>query len=83
VGPGSYNVKGKFYKPMQPFFARDGLKAVRVKTNAGSIRQNFESMEDDSDDEMRSRRISPGPGAYQTMTSSFNVNPDAERPKSI
>jgi len=83
VGPGSYTVKGQFYKPMQAFFARDGLKAVKVKSNVGTIRHNFEQIEDDSEDEMRNRKTSPGPGAYHTMTSSFNLSPDAERPKSI
>ena len=42
VGPGSYTIKGQFYKPSQPYFSRDGLKPVKVGYNKGSIRQNFE-----------------------------------------
>ena len=72
VGPGSYTVKGQFYRPNQPFFARDGLKPVRVGVNRGTIRSNFENFDDNSDDEEKARKkTSPGPGAYQTMTSTF------------
>jgi hypothetical protein len=68
---------------MQPFFKRDGLKQIKVKQNRGSIRSNFEQMDDESDDEMKNRKTSPGPGAYQTMTSTFNATALVDRPKSI
>ena len=85
VGPGSYTIQGQFYKPSQPFFARDGLKPIRVSKNKGSIKSNFEQFaeEDDSDDEMQYRKQLPGPGDYQTLTSSFNRPSIAPRPKSI
>ena len=78
VGPGSYTQKGQFYRPTQPFFARDGLKPVKVNYDKGSIRQNFEQMGDnDSEDEneMQRRKTSPGPGSYQTLRSTFNLGP--------
>lgn len=45
--------------------------------NTGTIRGNYEVMGDSSDEEneMARRKQSPGPGAYQTMTSDFNVKP--------
>ena len=85
VGPGSYTIQGQFYKPSQPSFARDGLKPIKVPKNKGSIKSNFENFadDDDSDDEMQYRKQIPGPGDYQTLTSSFNRQPVAARPKSI
>lgn len=84
VGPGSYTIQGQFYKPQQPFFARDGLKPVKVHHDRGSIRNNLEIFGDDSEDEgeMVRRRTSPGPGAYKTLTSSF-LGKEANRPSSI
>lgn len=66
VGPGSYSTQSQFYKPQQSFFARDGMKPVKVGKNKGTIRSNFEMIADDSDEEgeMNYRKQSPGPGAY-------------------
>ena len=73
VGPGSYAVHSTFYKPQQSNFNRDGLQAIRQKTNKGSIRSNFDFFDSDEEEELAKQKISPGPGAYQTMTSSFGV----------
>ena len=50
----------------------------------GSIRNNLEIFGDDSEDEgeMTRRRTSPGPGAYQTLSSSF-MGRETVRPSSI
>ena len=58
---------------MNKFFKRQGLNKVKVGYDRGSIRNNFEDMGDDSEDEgeMDRRKASPGPGAYQTMKSAF------------
>ena len=66
VGPGSYQTQSQFYRPQMPFFARDGMKPVKVSKNRGSIKNNFEMMGGDSDeeDDLVFRKQSPGPGAY-------------------
>ena len=69
---------------MQPYFKRDGLKQIRVKQNRGSIRSDFELIDDESgDEEMRNRKTTPGPGTYQTMTSTFNATGFVDRPNTI
>ena len=49
---------------------------MRVGYDRGSIRNNFELMGEDSEDdgEMERRRKSPGPGSYSTATSDFVVH---------
>ena len=38
VGPGSYSIKGQYYKPAQPYFTRAGLKPVKVSYDKGPTR---------------------------------------------
>jgi len=78
VGPGSYNGDVKFYKPMAPFFARQGLRNERRKhtTQTGSIKGDFY----EESEEEGSRENSPGPGAYQTEDSAFKTR---NRPNSL
>ena len=60
---------------------------MKVGYDRGSIRNNFEEMGDDSEDEgeMDRRRARPGPGAYKTMTSDFgsSENLAVRRPETI
>ena len=54
------------------------MKPVRVNYDKGSIRNNFEQVgdnESEDENEMQRRRTSPGPGSYQTMRSTFNLQP--------
>ena len=67
------------------------MKPVKVNYDKGSIRQNFESIgdnESEDEGEMQRRRTSPGPGSYQSMRSTFNIQPNSSplgggRPNSI
>lgn len=62
------------------------MRPVKVGKNKGTIRSNFEMIADESDEEgeMHYRKQSPGPGAYQTLTSDFGLSkPLKPRPSSI
>lgn len=61
VGPGAYTQSNMHYKPMQPFFPRDGaIKKAKTRNTKGSIRDNYEEPDSDEED----GKISPGPGEY-------------------
>jgi len=50
------------------------MKPVKVSYDKGTIKNNFEyngDHESEDEGEMKRRKTSPGPGAYQTMSSSF------------
>ena len=75
VGPGSYNGDVKFYRPEQPFFTRQGMSGgarnKRMQHGSASIRTNYEGEGDSDDDELASKKKSPGPGHYLTQDSTF------------
>ena len=52
------------------------MKPVKVSYNKGTIRSNFEAIGDSDEDEgeMQRRKTSPGPGAYNTLTSDFGLS---------
>lgn len=68
VGPGSYDASLQFYKPMQTFIPRSGLRGITSRNNTGTIKSNFEQHDDDGDDDMN-LKITPGPGSYSPNTS--------------
>ena len=61
---------------MQPFIPREGVyRKNKTKNIRGTIKDNYDEPESDEEG-----KISPGPGHYQTPTSSFKTR---SRPQSL
>jgi hypothetical protein len=73
VGPGAYNTFSQINRGISnPFIPRQGLNSTKYYRNtSASIKGNFLGEADDSDEEEKQRKISPGPGSYMTRDSSF------------